>query len=377
MTHSPEFLTTELERSRIADVFCSSSKGRAVRCDGSELRVRVNKSWRHLDYEKLRSAEVSEGRIWGTLRLTEFNGNVHLVSGLPKGHVVSLLSVIQKNLTSARARLATRFAPLIEPLAAEVSRLEEGTRYIPQHLVRNLLNRFKELGPLLALLDGQDAIASPIRQKLLRTQAFVSAHTDRVPALNDAFVKAELTAMRPFFDTVEKTSLTERQAEAVLVDEDRNLVVAAAGSGKTSVIIAKVAYLIRKGLCEPSDILMVAFSRDAAKEMEDRLGQRVGLPIKVSNFHALGRSIIAQVEGKAPSLAKLAEDDKALLLFLREQVSALLKTDPTFARKFAERKRKDGSGSFLGCSNYPECRYTKNMPGATRGTQSKRSARLD
>ena len=217
---------------------------RDERCAATEVsyEFEVNKIWRHLDYETLRSAEVSEGRIWGTLRLTEFNGNVHLVSGLPKGHVVSLLSVILKNLTSARAKLSARFAPQIEPLAAEVSRLEEGTRYIPQHLVRNLLNRFKELGPLLALLDGQNAIAVPIRQKLLRTQAFVTAHTDRVLALNDAFVKAELTAMRPFFDTVEKTSLTERQAEAVLVDEDRNLVVAAAGSGKTSVIIAKVAY---------------------------------------------------------------------------------------------------------------------------------------
>jgi hypothetical protein len=107
------------------------------------------------------------------------------------------------------------------------------------------------------------------------------------------------------------------------------------------------------------------------------LGQRVGLPIRVSTFNALGWSIIAQVEGKAPSLAKLAEDDKALLLFLREQVSALLKTDPTFARKFAERKRKDGSGSFLGCSNYPECRYTKNMPGAARGTRARSTARLD
>ena len=94
-------------------------------------------------------------------------------------------------------------------------------------------------------------------------------------SLNDAFVRAALTEMRPFFDTVEKSPLTQRQAEAVLVDEDRNLVVAAAGSGKTSVIVAKVAYLIRQKLCRPSDILMVAFSRDAAKEMEDRLEQRI------------------------------------------------------------------------------------------------------
>ena len=153
---------------------------RDERCAATEVnyefgstRVGGISTTRHCDLPKSLKVE-----FWGTLRLTEFNGNVHLVSGLPKGHVVSLLSVIQKNLTSARARLAARFAPLIEPLAAEVSRLEEGTRYIPQHLVRHLLNRFKELGPLLALLDGQDAIAAPIRQKLLRTQAFASAHTE-------------------------------------------------------------------------------------------------------------------------------------------------------------------------------------------------------
>jgi hypothetical protein len=82
-----------------------------VQCEGSDLRIQIGKNWLQLDYEKLRSAEVSEGRFWGTLRLTEFNGNVHLVSGLPKGHVVSLLSVIQKNLTLAREGLAARFAP--------------------------------------------------------------------------------------------------------------------------------------------------------------------------------------------------------------------------------------------------------------------------
>ena len=43
----------------------------------------------------------------------------------------------------------------------------------------------------------------------------------------------------------------------------------------------------------------------------------------------------------------------------------------------AERKRKDGSGTFLGCSNYPECRYTKNLPGAAGGTQARSAARLD
>ena len=35
----------------------------------------------------------------------------------------------------------------------------------------------------------------------------------------------------------------------------------------------------------------------------------------------------------------------------------------------AERTRRDGAGSFVGCSNYPECRFTKNLPTATRNRQ--------
>ncbi len=307
-----------------------------MHCGESDLRIQVGKNWQHLDYEKLRSAEVSAGRYWGTLRLTEIDARVHLVSGLPKKAVASLLLVIQQNLTLAYIRLANRYAPQIDSLAVEVKHLDTAALYIPQHRVRSLAARATELSSLFYLLDIDAPIATPTKQKLLQIRTFASDHSDRVRALNDTFVKTALVEMRSFFDVVEKSPLTQRQAEAVLVDEDRNLVVAAAGSGKTSVIVAKVAYLIRKNICQPSDILMIAYSRDAAKEMKDRLGQRIGLPVKVSTFHALGRSIVAQVEGKAPSLAPLAEDDKALSLFLREQVTSLLETDPTFSKRFSE-----------------------------------------
>ena len=139
MTTSPNFLSTKLERSRIADFLCSSSKGRAVRCEGSDLRIQFGKNWRHLDYENVRTAEIAEGRYWGTLRLTEINATVHLVSGLPKSAVASLLSVIQQNLILARVRLAARFTPQIHSLATEITRLDARTHYIPQYQVRALL----------------------------------------------------------------------------------------------------------------------------------------------------------------------------------------------------------------------------------------------
>ena len=64
---------------------------------------------------------------------------------------------------------------------------------------------------------------------------------------NKAFVESELSRSRAFLEQVEAQPLTDEQRRAVVVDEDRNLVVAAAGSGKTSVIVAKAAWLASRG----------------------------------------------------------------------------------------------------------------------------------
>ena len=85
-----------------------------------------------------------------------------------------------------------------------------------------------------------------------------------------------MTRLREFFDRIEARPLTDEQRRAVVVDEDRNLVVAAAGSGKTSVIVAKAGWLHHRGFRHPSELLLLAFAKDARKEMEIRVRKRLG-----------------------------------------------------------------------------------------------------
>ena len=66
--------------------------------------------------------------------------------------------------------------------------------------------------------------------------------------------RRELRRFKNFFDTVERQPLTELQRRSVILDERRNLVVAGAGTGKTSVIVAKAGYLIESGKCRPEDM---------------------------------------------------------------------------------------------------------------------------
>ncbi len=66
-------------------------------------------------------------------------------------------------------------------------------------------------------------------------------------------------------------NLNEKQREAVISEEKRLLVLAGAGSGKTKTLLQKLIYLIEEKGVNPSNILAITFTKNAANEMIDRL----------------------------------------------------------------------------------------------------------
>jgi DNA helicase-4 len=137
--------------------------------------------------------------------------------------------------------------------------------------------------------------------------------------LKDEFIAIQLKKYKTYFDTIESNPLTRSQRIACITDEDNNLVIAGAGTGKTSVMIGRAGYLLNAGQAEPKDVLMLAFARKAADEMSERLSEKLNhISIKASTFHSLGQSIVAEVEHGKPSLSKLAEDEKALRHYVDE-----------------------------------------------------------
>ena len=85
--------------------------------------------------------------------------------------------------------------------------------------------------------------------------------------------------------------LNDRQREAVTAPDGPTLVIAGPGSGKTRVICARIAHLVRTGRAEPNGIAAITFTRKAADEMTRRL--RTMLPavdaqrVWISTFHRL------------------------------------------------------------------------------------------
>ncbi len=157
---------------------------------------------------------------------------------------------------------------------------------------------------------------------------------------NEAFEERQLAGKRSFFDRVESNPLTDEQARAVVCMDDELLVVAAAGSGKSSTIVAKAGYAIEEGLCEPEEILLLAFNNAAAKELRERIAKRLGHldgsdRIKAMTFHGFGLEVIGQGTGKMPTTAPWLGNKGEDEAFIGHLVDELCERDPDFAMRYA------------------------------------------
>ncbi len=93
-------------------------------------------------------------------------------------------------------------------------------------------------------------------------------------------------------------SLNHAQKQAVLHTHTPLLVLAGAGSGKTRVLTAKIAYLIEQRLYAPESIIAVTFTNKAAREMKARVAKMLDAElanrVHISTFHTLGLKLIRE-----------------------------------------------------------------------------------
>lgn len=126
-----------------------------------------------------------------------------------------------------------------------------------------------------------------------------------------------MSELRPIIE-----SLNDAQREAVTAELRHLLVLAGAGSGKTRVLVHRIAYLMAKHQVSPYEILAVTFTNKAANEMRSRIEKLHGVPINhmwVGTFHGLSHRLLRAhfQEAQLPQTFQIIDSEDQLRLIKR------------------------------------------------------------
>jgi len=295
--------------------------------------------------EKLR---VQPGIFWSAVYIEGVNRKVVKLDGVPNAEAADLRESTKAAVAELRQQLhIAKLRKQIELSVEQVGKwVSETTQSCASQLQRRgwLTGEFIEQVAATKPTSLKQLLSDPEGERLLRAKPPAARDsvalwrrpfTDVADEFNKRHVAKELIDCKRFFDSVEKSPLTQEQAEAVLCFDNRVLLVASAGSGKTSTMVAKAGYALAKGYFKPEQVLLLAFNTDAAAELRDRVKIRLeplGLAaerVVAKTFHAFGLEIIGSGTGKRPSLAPWVESGRDLEALL-EMADEIKHVDPGF-----------------------------------------------
>ncbi|MDF2155408.1 DNA helicase IV [Vibrio sp. CAU 1672] len=256
---------------------------------------------------------VKRGLIWSTLQFFahEQDGQQHswLVQGLPWPQCRKFAQDAVRHYQQWHNNQCRMLAQYLPKWEEGLYGLQHLPAYLSNSRVRYWLNQVNTDLTEIQTSLSEAKLRMPNRIGVLEPWLLATCQT--LAERNHAWLEEERTNWEVLFNQVESSPLNLSQQYAVLLNDDHNLVLAGAGSGKTSVLTARVAYLLQSHQAQPDELLMLAFGRDAATEMAQRLKDKVGMSaenVRVNTFHQLGLKILNQVESSAVEISPLALD---------------------------------------------------------------------
>lgn len=317
--------------------------------NGLELSLEIaGKSYR-VNVEEEASYLVRQGIFWTDITLSPGLANEVRIDGLPNAQGGVLRKALEFALTEKRIREDVAFLQRAQLAMQEwlslKSRQENAAKVERRWFTHEMQGALETARPVI------DTAAIRARMKKPGIQSRLGKEADALVisltqweadcrafwrAFNASHTERELEACKDLFSQVESKPLTEEQARAVICFDNRVQVVASAGSGKTSTMVAKAAYAIHRGFVPPKRIVLLAFNKKAADELKERAAKSFerlgmhGITVEASTFHALGLSIIGKATRKKPDVPDWATDLAGGLGKLSEIVDQLKESSATF-----------------------------------------------
>lgn len=186
--------------------------------------------------------------------------------------------------------------------------------------------------------------------------------------MSEELIDKRLFELKDYFDDlffkVDPNILLDEQQRRAIIDNSTNLlIIAGAGSGKTTTMVAKTIYLIEKMNYKQSDIVVISFTRKVKEEIEDLLHDKFGYSdVNVTTFHSLGLKII---NDSGYNYEKIIDDEGQFAL-LNDYIKEVLFNDKYKFKKFINAFSKylyfrDGWENFSNFNEYHDYNYKRVM----------------
>lgn len=337
----------EIQPSLLSYIFAGSTKW-CINYEFPELTLELDGAIVKLNPEQVLEAYIRKGWMWSTVTLKTQDQN-YLFKGLFNAQAEKLQTEIYNDAEFLKnQRNAEQIKTTLLPYLFEYQDFIQQNRYLSHHFAQlfkaDITQRSKdEIDRFNRLIQRDKSfVFEPFQQGLFeQLKQFIELPikaNHAIDSKNKRFIDSELVAFKDFFDQVESTPLTEEQRISSIIFEDRNLLVAAAGSGKTSTIVGKVGYALLTGLYKPEEILVLAFNRNAGEELNERINLRLkdilekfNTKIEALNFHQFGVRVIGKATSKSPSVSEHAGKTQPLLNRIIQQLN---ETDSDFQEKY-------------------------------------------
>lgn len=231
----------------------------------------------------------------------------------------------KKNL---RNKACNDYISRIQFILQEISKLFiDKQSYIQPDVVSNLQNQYANLAQELQLQNIQKIRKAANYKTLLAWQAeffkVTQSLRQRIYVHNEYVTNTKIKNAYALIGQVEGHNLDKQQMLCIVKEVHNHLVIAGAGTGKTTTIVGKIKYLLKSGMYKPEDILVLSFTHASADEMSGRIDSETGCHVDAMTFHKLGKSIIAKVNNYAPSITQLS-----MSKFIKEQLRENMKSAP-------------------------------------------------
>lgn len=265
-----------------------------------------------IPFNQLLAIHCKRGLVWGELEFVLPADKVVRLHGTEWGETQRFHHHLNQLWQQWSHDMSVIAAQVLQQVLSDIAQSNAQQTWLTRQQTAGLQQKIRQALTALPLPVTRLNEFDNCRDAWRQCQAWLSDADKSRLAHNEAWTDEMLTRYADFFSTVESSPLNPAQARAVVNGEQSLLVLAGAGSGKTSVLVARAGWLLTTGEAVADQILLLAFGRKAAQEMDERIQERLHTrDITARTFHALALHIIQQGSKKVPSISKLENDTQA------------------------------------------------------------------